>query len=250
MSPRRLPMDEHVQLQLVLEPDDLGDLGPHALGVAGLVQLAPAAGRPGLADLAGVGERADGGRRQRWQAEPASLGLLADLIGAGTVQVGLADRVQPPAHGRVAGPARLAAGGQRPAVRRQLVGDGVGAFGQPTGQGDHLGDLLAGAGQPRPDLRGRGPAGRPVDRDVLERAGGRHDRCRRRPGRVARVTANAGVAGQTLRRRPPRRPGPAADAAGGGQRSRLRAPSRVRSRPMPSTGAPARTPRASPRWSK
>ena len=39
MSLRLLPVDEHVQLQLVLEPDDVGDLGPHALGVAGLVQL-------------------------------------------------------------------------------------------------------------------------------------------------------------------------------------------------------------------
>ena len=118
----RLPVDEHVQPQLVLEPDDLGDLGPHALGVAGLVQLAPAAGRPGLADLAGLGERADGGRGQRWQAEPAPLGLLADVIGAGPVQVGLADRVQPrrTAGSRVrpTGGGRPACGGSPPARRR------------------------------------------------------------------------------------------------------------------------------------
>jgi hypothetical protein len=175
--------------------------------------------RMGLADLAGLGERADGGRGQRRQAEPAPLGLLADVVGAGPVQVGLADRVQPPAHRRVAGPARLAPGGQRAAVRGQLLGDRVGALGQPPSQGDDLGHLLAGEGQPRPDLRVEGLLGVKVDRDVLERARGRHDH-------VAGQAEQGGQGGQ----RPlevvgpdvaavdhPGDQGPAAEAAGGGQ---------------------------------
>src|SRR4029453_1802938 len=79
-------------------PDDLGDLVAHARLVAGLVQLAPAAGRPGPSDLAGLGEGGGGGggeggrgvvgggggrpSRARWAFSRTSYGLARRSSGS------------------------------------------------------------------------------------------------------------------------------------------------------------------------
>src|SRR4029453_13308076 len=105
--------------------------------------------------------------------------LAADLVGAGPVQVGLADRLQPPAHGRVGGPGRPAASGQDAAVGLPLLGDGAGAPGPPPGPGGPPGALLGGGGTAWSAARSGGAGWSGQDAETTT--------SRARPSRVARV---------------------------------------------------------------
>ena len=166
-------MHQDVQAEALLEGDDAGDLGAHGGVVGGVIDLALAPGGPGLADLGGLREGADGGGGELGQPEALVLGRLAlGVGGAGAVGVrdgldGGADLVA--VHARVGG-ALLAQVG----VLGQLCGNGVTTLLQALGQGDDLTDLLVGEGEPGADLRVDGGLALDVVRHVLQGGGRGH----------------------------------------------------------------------------
>ena len=76
------------------------------------------------------------------------------------------------ANSGVAGERGRGAGGEVGPVGGEPGGDGVGALGQPAGQRDDLGGLLAGEGQPAGDLRVDVAFRGGVERHVQQGAGG------------------------------------------------------------------------------
>lgn len=171
-----LSVDEEVEVNLLLEADDLLDLGLHSLlvllsGDLALVELVT-----GNADLLGLGERSDGGGREAGELELLLLGLLADREGRLALEVILLDGGDAVADLRVRGGLELAAGGDRLLVG--LEGSdvlAVGRVGGGVGEGSDLGDLLKGEREPvglllgETGLRGKG------DRGVEERGRGGDD---------------------------------------------------------------------------
>jgi hypothetical protein len=164
-------VDEHVQPDPLLEPDHPLDLGPDRGVVAGLVQVAGAQGRPGRAQLGGLRERPDRGRRQERQVEALALEPGPFRGGLGAAGGGLRDRGGLRPHGRVADQRRGPPVGERRRVGAQLRRDRARPVVQAPGQGHDLVDLLAGERQPAAQLGVQPSLHADVERDVLERAG-------------------------------------------------------------------------------
>ena len=110
-----LAVHEHVEADLLLEPDHALDLAAHQVEVLLLVDLALAQPHARLADLGRLRERADRRRREERQAEPLALRLAA--FGEGALRGGRRRRStcrQPLAHLRDCGCAARCGGPRAP----------------------------------------------------------------------------------------------------------------------------------------
>ena len=75
----RFAVHQHIEAEMLLQLDHIGDLSLHPAGVLGLVDLAGDQRRAGLTDLDGLRKRPDRRGRQRRQMQPCVL-LLATLL--------------------------------------------------------------------------------------------------------------------------------------------------------------------------
>ncbi len=163
-----LAVHQDVQSGLLLEGDDLADLGLDALAVGGGVDPTSRQVGPGDPQFGGLREGADGGGRQRRQGEPGALGRDPDGVGLGAAGVGPGDGGGAGAHRRVSGDRRVGAGGEVGAVGGEVGGDRAGALAQAAGEQRRLGGLLLGEGEPAGDLRVQLPFGGGVQGDVQQ----------------------------------------------------------------------------------
>ena len=146
-----LAMDQDIQADLLLQPDDRCDLGLHPLDVVGVGELPAGIGRAGTADLARLRERSDGRGRQVRQVEAFALrGLACREFLAPAIRL---------RQGRDAftdlGPddaGRLGALGEHPGGLGDLVRHRVPAQVEAAGERDDLADLLVREGQPRVEV--------------------------------------------------------------------------------------------------
>ena len=169
----RLAVHQHVEADLLLQPDDALDLPSHRLLVAGLVQLPGSQLPAGAAQLGRLREGADRRRGEEWQREPGALHLAALLDTAGAAVVGLGGRGDALPHRGVVrargGASRLQRGGVRPQALRDAlrlaVVDGA-------RQRRDLVDLLVREGEPREQLAVQPVLALQLDRRVHQRARG------------------------------------------------------------------------------
>ncbi len=151
-----LAVHQHVQAEVLLQPDDALDLRLHRGFVPGVVQRTRLVRGAGLADVGGLRERADRGARQGRQGQRG-------LLGGRTLRVGRADGVlraqclQPGTH---AGVGQV---GRRRAVRGRGTGGGKvdAILLQRPAEQDDLIDLLL--GEREPALETRVEFGLPLD---------------------------------------------------------------------------------------
>ncbi|OCC07826.1 hypothetical protein A3Q37_06420 [Streptomyces sp. PTY087I2] len=167
-----LTVHQDVDPGLLLEGEDLADLVLDALLVPGPVDPPRPQIRPRRTQLGGLRERPDGRRRQQRQPQMRPLSDSPLRIRLRTAAVRIGDRRRTGTHRRVAGDGRAGTGGQIGPVRGQFGRDGVRSGGQTAGQGDDLGGLLAGEGEPTQHLRVDVPLRLRVQRDMQQGAGG------------------------------------------------------------------------------
>ena len=124
VGPLELAVDQHVQPDLFLKADCPLDLFFAEVFVAFERPLAGLQRGAGLADFAGLRERADGGRGEQRQREAASLGLAALDKRMPPAEHLLIDGGHPLPHRRIVQPRRSGAAFERGPARRQLLGHG------------------------------------------------------------------------------------------------------------------------------
>ncbi len=169
-----LAVYQDVDAGLLLEGQDLPDLGPDAVLVAGGVDVPGSQVGAGRTQFGGLRERSDRGRRKQreTQVRPLGGGPLRVRLGAPPVRVGDGGGAGPDR--RIVGEGGAGAGGQVGPVGGEFGGDGLRAAGQAPGEDGDLRGLLAGEGEPAPDLRVDVPFDGGVQRHVEQGAGGGH----------------------------------------------------------------------------
>lgn len=168
----RLTVDKDIEVKLLLDLDDVLDLLLDELFVllssdvtlGELVTLDT--------DVLGLGERADGGRREEGKAEVSLLlgitlreGRLALVIGSGDLGLAVLD-------GLVVGALRRSTSLNGLGIGLKSIADGSRALSDGLGDDDDLGSLLDGEGEPVLDLLGQLLLAVQRVRGVEQRAGG------------------------------------------------------------------------------